>query len=79
MIHLILLVFGLAGEIYLLKISLSANRNFDDVYNTLQNNPKAMPPYVDFEHLFAEKFNRFFFGAASECTSKCCCSSLENV
>lgn len=69
-VHLVLLVFGLAGELYLLKISLSANQSFSDVYNILQNNPDAQPLYVEYEHLFAEKFNRFFFGAASECKSK---------
>ncbi len=70
-LHLIVLIIILAGEIYLLKISLSTSEQFLDIYNSLAADPGNPPAYADFEKLLAEKFNRFFFGAASECKSKC--------
>jgi hypothetical protein len=64
------LIAILVAEIYLLKLSLTASEQFQDINSALTADPDNPPAYVDFEELLAQKFNRFFFGAGSECKSR---------
>jgi hypothetical protein len=66
-LHLILLILGLVGEIYVLKTSLDATQHFEAAFNDLKT---SYPPYVSYESMIAQKFNDFFFGASSACKSK---------
>lgn len=68
--HLALLIAGLAIEIYILKSSLSAVQQYQIVYQEMENNPDVQPDYAVYEDFISVLFNRFFFGASSECSSK---------
>lgn len=75
-LHLICLILGLIGEVYVLKTALDATQQYSDVKSQLTLNPidnwhyLEYPPYAPYERVISEKFNRFFFGAASACKSK---------
>lgn len=69
-IYLCLLVGMLIAEIYLLSMSLSAVQDFEATYNSLTAPVPMSPPYVRFEQTISEKFNEFFFGAASSCSGE---------
>jgi len=69
-VHLALLVTGLAIEIYILKASLSAVQQYQIVYRDMEANPDVEPEYAVYENFISVMFNRFFFGASSECSSK---------
>lgn len=69
-VHIILLALGLAIEVYIFKTALYAVGQYEDVYNEMIANPAITPDYVIYEGFIANKFNRFFFGASSECQSK---------
>eukprot|EP01039_Chlorochromonas_danica_P004507 gene4507-4943_t len=66
-VHIILLALGLAIEVYIFKTALYAVGQYEDVYNEMVADPAVMPDYVIYEGFIADKFNRFFFGASSEC------------
>lgn len=69
-LHLICLILGLVGEVYVLRTSLAAVQKFSDVHSELDLHPNSFPEYVTFEDVLSKRFNGFFFGASSECKSK---------
>lgn len=69
-IHTAMMIAALVGEIYLLEVSLSATQQYQNVYDQLVLDSSVQPAYVTFESLISDKFNNFFFGAASRCQSK---------
>lgn len=69
-IHLLCMILGLIGELVLLRTSLNATKRYHDVYVEMKANPNLLPPYEAYETFIDRQFNRFFFGAASECSSK---------
>lgn len=69
-IHLVMLILGIVGEIYLLMLSLTAVTQYKSVYDDLSANPNSNPSFVIYEAALASKFNDFFFGATSTCKSK---------
>jgi hypothetical protein len=68
-LYLMLLIGILVGLVWLLSYSLTAVQNFQSNYDILLADPDANPPYANLEGQIAEKFNTFFFGAASSCSA----------
>lgn len=67
-LHCVCMILGLVGEVFVLKTALDATEQYSSVYSDLQKN--KYPDYVTFEKTLSQKFNEFFFGAASVCKSK---------
>ena len=67
-LHCSCLILGLIGEVYVLRTALDTSEQYSAVYDDLQRG--LNPEYAVYESLIAEKFNDFFFGAASTCQSK---------
>jgi len=64
-LHCVCLILGLIGEVFVLKTALDATEKYSSVYDDLSKG--LYPNYVSFESTLAQKFNEFFFGAASVC------------
>lgn len=64
-LHCSCLILGLIGEVYVLRTALDTSEQYSAVYDDLQRG--LNPEYAVYESLIAEKFNDFFFGAASTC------------
>jgi hypothetical protein len=64
------LITGLAIEIYIFQCALSAVEQYDTVSTDMRTDPASAPGYAIYEGFIADMFNRFFFGAASECSGK---------
>ncbi len=74
-IHLAILLTVFAIEIYILKSALSAVQQYQITNQELESNPSDPPAFVVYEDFISNKFNEFFFGAASECNRKYITSS----
>jgi hypothetical protein len=57
-------------EIFLLISSFTALGGFQEVVRALDKDMSSNPPYKQLENLIFEKFNNFFYGAASRCQCK---------
>ncbi len=70
MVYICFQLIILLGIIALYVYSLTAFRNFHTAYQYLVANPGSTLAYSTTEYLIEEKFNGFFFGAASSCQSE---------
>lgn len=61
-------MFALGVELYVMKEALSAAQQYQLTYEAMDSDPGAIQPYAAYESLIGEVFNRFFFGASSECS-----------
>ncbi|RYY89202.1 hypothetical protein EON63_01105 [archaeon] len=69
-IHLAVLITVFVMEVYVLNVALSSVQEYQIVYKEMDENPGSQPPYVTYESFISDKFNRFFFGASTECSRK---------
>lgn len=71
-VHLAFMILFIIGEIYLLRISLGAVTEYIDIADQLNDDDVSTIAYASYEQFIAKQFNKFFFGASSECSSKRC-------
>ena len=70
-VYQVLIVAGVAMELYIFSLSLHSLSGLNDTYRSLQD--VADPTTVALssaEAVIGQKFNNFFFGAASVCARK---------
>lgn len=71
-IHLAWMILFLIAEIFLLKISSSAVHDYKSIVGELGDDDSVIStaPYGVYEDYISKQFNKFFFGAISNCSSK---------
>lgn len=69
LIYLSILIASLVGETFLLEVSLINVQQFQNSINVLDTT-NTYPSLTGIEPIIQDKFDSFFFGAASECECK---------
>jgi hypothetical protein len=69
LVHLAMMILFLIAEIYLLRISLSAVTEYSNITSQINaDDDVSTIPYATYENFISNQFNKFFFGASSECS-----------
>jgi hypothetical protein len=69
-IHLIMMILALSGELVLLQVALNAANEYSAIVDVTNADDISTLPYATYEGFISKEFNRFFFGANSNCQSK---------
>lgn len=65
------MIVAFIGEIILLRTALNASNEYTAILNdSSSTDDLSSLPYATFEGFLSKQFNRFFFGAISDCNSK---------
>lgn len=59
-----------AGEVVLLRTALNASNEYSAIVGLMEPDEVSTLPYATYEGYLSKEFNRFFFGAISDCQSK---------
>lgn len=69
-VHLVVMILLFAGEVVLLRTALNASNEYSAIVGLMEPDEVSTLPYATYEGYLSKEFNRFFFGAISDCQSK---------